>query len=149
MKITLKYGLAITAAVAAWTILVHVLVKNPDSKIHSLGSVFFFNIVQFAGIYLGIRAVERHVGQLFFKQALKVGISISFYYAVFCTVFFICVLLIAGTSFMSSEPGSKVLPQWLLVIQAFTGLFLITIFFGLVYSTVIAFAVAKRFSKTT
>lgn len=148
MRITLKYGLSIAAAVAVWTILVHLLVTNPDSKIHSLGTVFFFNFVQFAGIYFGIRAMERTVGQpLIFKHALKTGVSISFYYAFFCTLFFICVLLLAGTSFMRSEPGSQSLPKWLLITQAFTGLILLTTFFGLVYSTVISFALAKRRSK--
>lgn len=145
MRLTLKYGLAIAAAVAMWTILVHILVRNPDSKIHSLGTVFFFNFVQFAGIYFGIRATERAVGHaLIFKHALKTGVSISFYYALFSSLFFICVLLIEGTSFMASEPGSQALPKWLLITQAFTGLILLTTFFGLVYSTVIAFALAKR-----
>lgn len=150
MKIPLKYGLTITAAIAVWTIVAHLLIKNPDSQVHSIGAVLFFNLMQFGGIYFGIRARERELGEKpAFKDALKTGVSISFVYAAFSALFFLCVILFAGTSFMRSEPRAQVLPKSLLLIQAFTGLFLGSMLFGLVYSTLISFALAKRRSEAT
>ena len=150
MKIALKYGLLITAAIAAWTITVHLLIRDPNSRIHSLGTMLFFNLIQFAGIYFGIRAKEREIqGKLAFKDAVKTGVSISYVFAVAASLFFVCVLLIAGTGFMKGEPGAQALPQWLLLIQAFTGLFLGSMLFGLAYSTLISFAIARRKVEAT
>jgi hypothetical protein len=148
MKTPLRFGLIITAGVVAWTIIAHLLIKNPESRVHSIGTPVFFNLLQFAGIYFGIRARERELGQKpIFKDALKTGISISFVYAVASSLFFLLVVLFVGTSLLAAEPGTRVLPKWLLLVQAFTGLFLGAMLFGLVYSTVIGFALARRQSQ--
>jgi hypothetical protein len=150
MSIPLRYGLTITAGVAAWVVVAHLLVPNPESKIHSLGAMVWFNFLQFAASYFGIRAKERTTGHKpVFKEALKTGVSISFVYAVSSSLFFLVVVLFFGTSLMGGEPGAGKLPQWLLLIQAFTGLFLGSMFFGLVYSTLISFLLAKRLSDKT
>jgi len=149
MGIPIKYGLTITAGVAVWIIVAHRLVPNPQSKIHSLGAIVFFNLLQFGATYFGIRARERVTGQKpIFKEALKVGVSISFVYAISSSLFFLAVVLFFGTSLMGGEPGAGTLPQWLVLVQAFTGLFLGSMLFGLVYSTLISFVLAKRLSES-
>lgn len=67
MKIALKYGLLITLGIIAWTLTAHWVVPNPLSKVHSLGAVAFFNMVEIVGIYLGIQATKNsNGGQLAF-----------------------------------------------------------------------------------
>jgi hypothetical protein len=39
------------------------------------------------------------------------------------------------------------MPAWMLMVQAFAGIFIGTIVFGLIYATVISFFVAKRQSE--
>jgi hypothetical protein len=97
-KIAIKYGLIITIGAAAWVIITHQLVGNPQSTIHQLGTPVFFNILEFLGILLGISEFRRQAAeQATFKQSLKAGV-------------------------------------WIL--------------FGLAYSTLIAFALAKRLPKS-
>src|SRR5436190_23628432 len=104
MKLTLRYGLTITAGVIVWTILAHTLVPNPLSIVHSLGTITFFNVLHFACIFLGIRALEREKGEKpTFKQGVKLGISISFVYAVTAALFFAIVLLVIGPKWMAGE----------------------------------------------
>ena len=48
----------------------------------------FFNVLQFAMIYLGIKALEREKGDdLRFKEGLKTGVGISFVYGSQLVVF--------------------------------------------------------------
>jgi predicted permease len=149
MSIPMKYGLTITAGVAIWIIVAHFLVPDPQSRVHSLGAIVFFNLLQFGAIYFGIRARGRTTGDRpAFKDALKTGISISFVYAVSSSLFFLAVVLFFGSSIMGGEPGAGTLPHWLVFVQAFTGLFLGSMFFGLIYSTLISFVLAKRLSET-
>jgi hypothetical protein len=53
-----------------------------------------------------------------------------------------------GTKWMAVEPNAQQLPMTLLAVQAFTGLFLGSMLFGFAYSTLIAFALAKRLPKS-
>jgi len=64
-------------------------------------------------------------------------------------LFFVCVVFAAGTKWMGGEPGAATTPARTLMIQAFAGLFLGTMVFGVIYSTVIAFFVARRQSELT
>lgn len=148
MKLPIKYGLVITAGVIAWVIVAHLLVPDPRSKVHSLGAVFFFNFLQFAAIYLGVRALERQQGiKPTFKEGLKIGVAISFVYAVTSALFFVGLLLVVGPRWMQNEPGAQSLPTWLVVVQAFVGLGVFAMFLGLIYSTLISFALARRQSS--
>jgi hypothetical protein len=45
---------------------------------------------------------------------------------------------------MASEPGAENLPLWQVALGAFVGLFLGSLLFGLIYSTLISFFLAKR-----
>jgi hypothetical protein len=147
MKLALKYGLAITAGVILWTIIGHTLVPNPQSVVHSLGAFSFFNILQFSSIFLGIKAMEREQNRKpTFKEGLKQGILISFVYAITAALYFAIVLLVIGTKWMAGEAKPDV-PMWVIALQAFAGLTLMAMIFGLVYSTLISFVVARRLSQ--
>jgi len=146
MKLAIRFGMPITVGVMLWTIIAHSLVPNPQSIVHSFGAFTFFNILQFTCIFLGLKALEREQrSKPTFKTCLKQGVSISFVYAVTSALFFVGVLLIIGTKWMGAEVGVGV-PKWVYILQAFAGLVVLSMLFGLVYSTVISFVLAKRLS---
>lgn len=146
MKIPLKYGLLTALGLIIWVLLAHTLIANPQSPIHTLLGPIFFNVLHFVMIFLGIKALERERGErLSFKEALKTGVSIAFVFAVTASLF----IVFAGDRWLAIEPGAANTPTRVLMIQAFAGLFLGTLFFGLLYSAVIAFFVAKRRSEET
>jgi len=145
MKIPLKYGLLTTLGVMAWVLVVRAVVKDPLSSVHSLGTPIFFNVLQFVMIYLGLKAVEREKGERpTFKEGLKTGVAISFVYAISAALFFVGVLLVVGTKWLASEPGAATQSASVTAAKAFVGLIVVTMIFGLVYSTVISFFLAKR-----
>ena len=150
MKIPLKYGLLTALGLIAWVLVTHWLLTNPQSPLITLGAPIFFNVLHFVMIYLGIKALEREKGEkLAFKEAVTTGISIAFVFALTATLFFVCVVLVVGTKWLGGEPGAATTPSRTLMIQAFAGIFLGTIVFGVIYSTVISFFVARRRSEET
>jgi uncharacterized membrane protein len=145
MKIPIKYGLLITVGITAWVLIARTTVANPQSLVHTLGTPVFFNILQFVMIYLGLKAVEREKGERStFKELLKTGLWISFVYALTASLFFVGVVLVVGTKWLENEPGASEAPMSQVAAQAFAALFLLAMFFGLIYSTVISFFLAKR-----
>lgn len=148
MKIRIKYGLLAALGLIVWVLVTHALISNPDSAVLKLGGPIWFNVLHFIMIFFGIKAMERERGEkLFFKEALKTGVSIAVVFALTSTVFFVCVVLAVGTKWMGGEPGAATTPTWIVMVQAFAGIFIGTIIFGLIYSTVIAAFVAKRQSE--
>ena len=148
MKIPLKYGLLITLGVMAWVLITRSVVTNPQSLVHTLGGPVFFNILQFAMIYLGLKALEHETGDRpEFKEGLKTGVAISFVYGLTASLFFVALLAIVGTKWLASEPGAANAPLSRIVLSAFLGLFLGALLFGLIYSTVLSFFLAKRRSE--
>ena len=148
MKIPLKYGLLITAGVIAWVLITRSLVTNPQSLVHTLGGPVFFNVLQFAMIYLGLKALEHERGNRpTFKEGLKTGVAISFVYGLTASIFFVVVLTIVGTKWLASEPGAANAPMSRIILGAFLGLFIGALLFGLIYSTVLSFFLAKRRSE--
>jgi len=146
MKISLKYGLLIAVLAMAWVLLAHYLVSNPASMVHQLGTPIIFNVLEFALIYLGIKAAEREKGdRLIFKEGLKTGVGISLVYGLALALLFVIVLAVVGTKFMAVEPGAGTgnISRGQIA-QAFVELFLLALVFGLIYSTVISFFTAKR-----
>ena len=145
MKIPLKYGLLITIGVMAWVLIARTTVTNPTSLVHTLGSPIVFNVLHFVMIYLGLKALERQKGDRpTFKEGMKNGVAISFIYALTASLFFVGVLAVVGTKWIESEPGIASTPTSTIALQAFAGLFLGAMIFGLIYSTVISFFLAKR-----
>jgi len=148
MKIPLKYGLLITLGVMAWVLIARTLVTNPQSLVHTLGAPVFFNVLQFAMIYLGLKALEHERGDRpMFKEGVKTGVAISFVYGLTASLFFVAVLAIVGTKWLASEPGAGNVPLSRVVVTAFLFLFLSALLFGLIYSTVLSFFLAKRLSE--
>lgn len=148
MKIPLKYGLLTALGLIAWVLVTHALIANPQSLVMTLGAPIFFNVLHFVMIFLGLKALEREKGEKpLFKEAVKTGVSIAFVFAVTATLFFACVVLVLGTRWMGAEPGAATMPASAVMVQAFAGLFLGTMIFGLIYSTVISFFIAKRHSE--
>ena len=148
MKIPLKYGLLITLGVMAWVLITHALVTNPQSIVHKLGGPFFFNVLQFVMIYLGLKALEKQKRDApTFKEGLKTGVAISFVYGLTTSLFFVAVLSIVGTKWMASDTGAANVPLSRLVLGAFLAFFLGAMLFGLIYSTVLSFFLAKRKSE--
>ena len=148
MRIPIKYGLLTALGLIIWVLLAHLLISNPQSLVHTLFGPVFFNILHFAMIFLGLKALERERdSKLGFKEALKTGVSIAFVYALTASLFFVCVMLFVGDKWLAVEPGAATTPTRVLLVQAFAGLFFGTLILGLIYSTVISFFVAKRRSE--
>jgi hypothetical protein len=148
LSIPLKYGLLITVGVMAWVLIARLLVPNTQSLAHTLIGPIFFNLLQFAMIYLGLKAKEREYGdKQDFKKNIKTGVAISFVYGVSACLFFVIVVGFAGTRWIAESQRSNVSSTMALA-QAFAGLFLGALFLGLLYSTVISFFLAKRQSES-
>ena len=144
MRIALKYGLLITLGVIAWIVIAHWLVPNPQSAVHSLGALVFFNLVEIVGIYCGINASRKaSAGELSFKDGIKTGVAIAFVYAFSSCLFFLIEILVVGTKMLKGEQGAVVKPMWQVAVGAFAGLFIFAIFLGLIYSTVISFILVR------
>jgi len=145
MKIPIKYGLLITLGVIAWVLITRSAITNPQSIVHTLGGPIFFNVLEFAMIYLGLKALEHAKGDRpTFKEGLKTGVAISFVYGLTASLFFVAVLAIVGTKWLASEPNAANAPLSRIILGAFLGLFLGALLFGLIYSTVLSFFLAKR-----
>ena len=148
MKIPIRYGLLITVGVMAWVLIARNVVTNPLSIVHTFGTPFIMNLLQFSMIYLGLRALERQKGdRRTFKEGLKTGVAISFVYFITAALFFTGVVAMVGTKWLPSEPGTAEAPVSRVLAGSYLGLFLGAMVFGLVYSTLIAFFVAKRQSE--
>ena len=144
MKIPIKYGLLTAMGAAAWLLTVHTLVENLKSNVHALGTPVFFNVFHFVMIYLGLKALEREKGDRpTFKEGLKTGVGISFVYAITISLFFVGVVTVVGTKWLGVEPGAETAPKSMVLTGAFAGLFIGALMFGLIYSTLISFFLAK------
>jgi hypothetical protein len=144
MKIALKYGLLITAVLIAWVGIVRFgLGVGPDSKANILAPILF-NVTAIVAIALGMRARKKELnGQLGFKDGVKTGMAISLVYAFSACLFFMIEYLVAGPELLLSERNLQGRPVWQVAVLAYAGLFFGSLFFGLIYSTVIAFLLAK------
>ncbi|HUS09916.1 MAG TPA: DUF4199 family protein [Pyrinomonadaceae bacterium] len=150
MKIALKYGLVVTAVVVAWIVIVrHLMGVGADSRANMIAPILF-NVAQIVAIFLGmIRRKEEAGGALSFKEGLKTGVGISFVYAASACLFFVIDYLIAGPKLLMAEVGASTRPLWQDATMAFAGLFLGSLIFGVIYSTVLSFFLAKRVPRET
>lgn len=145
MKLALKYGLLITAVLIAWVVIARFALNlGADSRANVIGPILF-NLTAILAIFLGVRARKKELGSdLGFREALKTGMAISLVYAVSACLFFMIQFMIAGPKLLLTEAGPHTGPLWQVAVMAYAGLFLGSIFFGLIYSTVIAFFLARR-----
>jgi len=148
MKIALKYGLMITAVVITWIVVARFLLDiGPDSKANLIPPVLF-NLAAIMALLLGIRArKEELAGNLGFKEGLKTGMGISLVYATSACLFFVIEFLVAGPKLLMSEAGAESGPMWRVAAFAYAGLFFGTLIFGLIYSTLISFFLARRLPR--
>jgi hypothetical protein len=144
MRIALKYGLLITAVVIAWVLIVRLgMGIGPESKTNILAPILF-NVTAIVAIFLGMRARKRELnGRLGFKDGIKTGMGIALVYAVSACLFFMVEYLVAGPELLLSEGNPQNRPLWQVMVLAYAGLFFGSLFFGLIYSTVIAAFIAK------
>jgi hypothetical protein len=148
MRIAIKYGLLITAVVAAWIVIARLgLGLGPDSKANILAPILF-NLTAIVAIVLGMKARKKELdGNLSFKQGLKIGMGISLVYAISACLFFMVEFLVAGPKLLLAEGGGEGRPLWEVATFAYAGLFFGSLIFGLIYSTVIAFFIARRLPR--
>jgi hypothetical protein len=145
MRIALKFGLLITIGVIIWVVIAHLLVPDPRSQVHNLGAGIFFNLLEITGIFLAINTNRNERGgDLNFKSGMKTGILTALVYAVSSGLFFLIAIYVVGSKLMASEPGAESMPVWQVALGAFVGLSLGALIFGLVYSAIISFFLAKR-----
>lgn len=148
MKIPLKYGLLIAVGLMAWVLIAHSLVPNPRALVHSLGIAFFTNILQFAMLYLGLKALEHEKGERpIFKEGIKTGLAISLVYGLSASLFFAGVIAVMGTKWIATDPSELNAPMSRVILVRFVGLVVGALFLGLIYSTVLSFFLAKRRSE--
>src|SRR5712692_4435667 len=105
MKITLKYGIAVTAAIAAWVALKHFVLhfEGPSAQVADL---FIFNFAAIAGLVLGIKSKRTaNGGSLTFGDGWKTGIAIAVTYAILTSLYFLFLLATAGPKI---EPDGNV-----------------------------------------
>lgn len=145
MGLALKYGLLITAIVVGWVVIVRLLMGvGGDSKANVIAPILF-NLAAILAIYLGMKARKNELrGELSFKEGLKIGMAISFVYALSACIFFLIEYLVAGPKLLLSEAGPQTGPMWQVAAKAYAGLFFGSLLFGLIYSTVISFFIARR-----
>ena len=148
MKIALKYGLAVTLVVVAWIVIVrHLMGVGADSKANVIAPILF-NVAQILAIFLGmIRRKNDAAGELTFKEGMKTGVGISFVYAASACLVFVIEYLIAGPKLLLAEAGASDRPIWQTAALAYMGLFLGSLIFGVIYSTVISFFIARRMPR--
>jgi hypothetical protein len=145
MRIALKYGLLITLGVIVWVVIAHLLVPDPRSQVHNLGAGIFFNLLEIAGIYFAIKTnKDESGGDLSFREGIKTGVSTALVYAISSSLFFLVAIYAVGPKLMASEPGAENLSLWKVALGAFIGLFFGSLIFGLIYSALISFFLAKR-----
>lgn len=145
MQIAIRFGLLITAGVAAWILIAHTLVPNPCSSIHTVGAPGFFNLLEISFIFIGLTAQKREQeGRLDFKAGLKTGMGIALVYGLSSCLFFLAFLWVTGVHAMCAEAALTTRAFWQVAIISFVGLFLGAILLGLLYSTIVAFVLATR-----
>jgi len=148
MKIAIKYGLIITAVVVVWVVVIRFLLNvEPDSKVHLIAPLLF-NVTAILAILQGMRARKNELGgNLRFKEGIKTGMGISLVYALSACLFFVIEFVVAGPKLLMSEAGAQEGPMWKVAAFAYGGLFVGSLVFGLIYSTLIAFFLARRLPR--
>jgi hypothetical protein len=137
MKITLKYGIAVTLIIAAWVALKH-FVLHLQGPAAQIADVVIFNLAAITGLTLGIREKRTtNGGTLTFGDGLFTGIKIAGTYAILTSAYFAILLATVGPKLMQQEGETSML-------KAFLGLSIGLTLFGIVFSAIIALLLRKR-----
>ncbi len=142
MRIAIKYGAIIAVGVAIWVLADHYLVHISRSRVAFL-TPLFFNLLQLVILFIGIRVRrQQNKGKLALGQGISSGLAISVAYGVFACIFFLAFYLIVGSKMLENEStGGNNQPERNLLLGAFAGLLFTAVVGGLLYSTVISFAI--------
>jgi len=147
MKITLKYGIAVTAAIAAWVALKH-FVLHLEAARSAPFDLVIFNLAAALGLVLGIRSKRRlNNGTLTFGDGMKTGISIVVAYTILTALYFAFEMLIFGTKYVLEESRTATKPISVVVAQAFGGLIGFFLVLGLIYSLIISAIMKKKLAS--
>jgi hypothetical protein len=148
MKIALKYGLLITLVVVLWIVIVRLWLGLGGGPQGQIISGVLFNAAAILAIFLGMKERKKGlVGALSFKDGVKTGMAISLVYAISACLFFMIEYLVAGPKLLLNEAGPQTGPLWQVAVMAYAGLFFGSLLFGLIYSTLIAFFLARRMGR--
>lgn len=148
MKIALKYGLLITVVVVLWIVIVRLWLGLGAGPQGQVISGLLFNAAAILAIFLGMKERKRALGgALGFKDGLKTGMAISLVYAISACLFFMIEYVVAGPKLILSEAGPQPAALWEVIVIAYAGLFFGSLLFGLIYSTLIAFFLARRLGR--
>ena len=148
MKIALKYGLLITFVVVLWIVIVRLWLGLGGGSQGQIISGVLFNVAAILAIFLGMRERKKALGgAIRFKEGIKTGMAISLVYAISSCLFFMIEYLVAGPKLLMSEAGPQTTAVWQVVVVAYAGLFFGSLIFGLIYSTLIAFFLARRLGR--
>jgi hypothetical protein len=148
MKIALKYGLAITLVVVFWIVIVRLWLGRAGGPAGQIMSGLLFNAAAIVAIFLGMRERKKALGgAMRFKEGVKTGMAISLVYAISSCLFFMIEYLVAGPKLLMSEARPQTTALWQVVVVAYAGLFFGSLIFGLIYSTLIAFFLARLLER--
>lgn len=137
MKLTLKYGIAVTLVIAAWVALKHFVLHLEGSKAQ-LADVAVFNLSVIVGLTLGIKAKRKtNGGWLTWLEGWKTGISIAVTYAILTSLYFLFLLAVVGPKMMQQEGETS-------YVKAFAGVSIVFALFGTVFSAIIALFLKRK-----
>lgn len=137
MKITLKYGIAVTVVVAAWVALKHFVLhfEGPRAQIVD---VAVFNLAAIVGLTMGIRAKRKtNGGWLTFVRGWKTGIAIAVTYSILTSLYFLFLLAVVEPKLMQQEGETS-------YVKAFAGVSIAFALFGTVLSAIISLFLKKK-----
>ena len=137
MRTALKYGLLITAGVAAWVLLKHFALKH---AVPPWLDALVFNAFELIGLALGIRDKRIRLGGLTFGEGVKTGLSIALVYAVGACLFFAILYGVLGPELLrqAKEPGLGERSNSAVLAGAFGGLLVGALLSGLVFSLLLS-----------
>src|SRR5215470_10897786 len=137
MRAALKYGLLITAGVAAWVLLKHFALKP---SVPPWMDALVFNAFELAGLALGIRDKRIRQGNLTFGEGVKRGLSITVVYALGACLFFAILYGVVGPELLrqAQEPGFGGRSNSAILAGAFGGLLVGALLSGLVFSLLLS-----------
>ena len=136
MKITLKYGIAVTLIIAAWVALKH-FVLHMEGSSAEFADVAVFNLSAIVALMMGIKEKRLENGdRLTFLQGLGTGVSIALTYAILTCLYFALLLALIGPKLMQQEGETN-------VTAAFLGLGIGLTVFGTIFSVLISLVMKK------
>ena len=137
MKLALKYGIAVTAVIAAWVALKH-FVLHLEGQPAQVADIVVFNLSAIVGLVLGVRAKRiTNGGWLTFLDGWRTGISIAVTYAILTSLYFLFLLALVGPKLMQQEGETS-------YVKAFVGASIGFALFGTVLSAIIALILKRK-----